>query len=103
MTYQVRISGKASIEAEDTFNWVSQWSPLAAARWQENLVDTLRSLQTLPARCSLAPESEFTDREVRQLFFGKRRHRYRVVFEIMENTVHVLHIRHGGRALMEEL
>ena len=44
----------------------------------------------------MAPESEAFDCEVRQLLFG-RGTPWRVFFTIDEETVQVLHVRHGSR------
>jgi plasmid stabilization system protein ParE len=35
---------------------------------------------------------------VRQLFYGRRRNRYRILFTVKEDTVQVLRVRHGARA-----
>jgi plasmid stabilization system protein ParE len=38
--------------------------------------------------------------ELRQLVFGRRHGRFRVIFTIREDAVHVLHVRHGARPTM---
>lgn len=38
--------------------------------------------------------------ELRQLVYGRRHGRYRVIFTIRERAVHVLHVRHGARPAM---
>ena len=50
----------------------------------------------MPARCPLAPENEEFEAETRELLHGKRQHRYRIPFTIREQTIVVLHIRHGA-------
>ena len=50
-----------------------------------------------PARCPLAPENEYFDEEIRELFYGKRGGVYRILFTIVEETVSVLYVRHGAR------
>jgi len=45
----------------------------------------------------LAPENEVFDFEVRKLLYGKRPHVYRILFTIENETVTILHIRHGRR------
>jgi plasmid stabilization system protein ParE len=57
----------------------------------------IASLSELPTRCSLAPENKDFPFEVRQLFYGSTHHRYRILFTIEDDTVTVLHIRHGRR------
>ncbi len=51
----------------------------------------------MPARCPLAPENDEFEEEIRELLYGKRQHRYRILFTIRGETVIVLHIRHGAR------
>jgi hypothetical protein len=45
----------------------------------------------------MAPENDEFEEEIRQILYGKRQHRYRILFTIREQTVIVLHIRHGAR------
>ena len=47
--------------------------------------------------CPLAPENDEFEEEIRELLYGKRQHRYRILFTIREQAVVVLHIRHGAR------
>lgn len=54
-------------------------------------------LSDYPQRCPLAPESDAFDVHIQQLLYGRRRHRYRVLFTIQGKTVRILHIRHGAR------
>jgi hypothetical protein len=56
----------------------------------------------MPRACSLAPESDYFGREIRQLLYGKRQHKYRILFEIREQTVVVLRVRHGAQRPLEE-
>jgi toxin ParE1/3/4 len=67
--------------------------------WFEQLMDSVRALRTHPHRCPLAREARKAQREIRNLLFGKRKHVYRILFEVDEQarTVNVLHIRHGAR------
>ena len=59
--------------------------------------DAIASLATFPKRCPIAPESARFPFEVRQLLYGRKPHVYRILFTIENNTVNVLHIRHGRR------
>ena len=47
---------------------------------------------------ALAREAEKAKREIRCLLFGRRRHVYRILYEVADarQTVWVLHIRHGA-------
>ena len=77
-------------------------TPEAADRWFNSLYDTIGSLEIFPERCPLAPESEFFKVEIREIFHGRRQHKYRILFTVSKNKVHVLHVRHGARLALGE-
>ena len=60
-------------------------------------MDALYLLEELPDRCAVAREATEAKRESRCQLFGKRRHVYRILYEIEEprRAVWILHIRHG--------
>ncbi len=66
-------------------------------RWFLALQDAIASLAEFPGRCPLAPENSGFPFEVRHLLYGQAPHVYRILFAIDNNTVYVLHIRHGRR------
>jgi plasmid stabilization system protein ParE len=102
MAFEVRVSAAADAEADAIYEWLAQRAPQGAVRWYNGLLDAIESLADFPRRCSLAPEDEHFDEEIRQLLYGKRRNVYRVLFTIRGNTVHVLHIRHASRRFLHE-
>jgi plasmid stabilization system protein ParE len=82
--------------------WLAERSPAAADHWFDTIYETIGSLEIFPERCPLAPESDFFNVEIREIFHGRRRHKYRILFTVSENEVHVLHIRHGARLALGE-
>jgi len=102
MTFVVRISATAWAEVEEAYEWLAARSPRAAARWREALLEAIDSLETQPQRCALAPESETLGRDIWQLLHGKQRGIYRILFEIRDDTVYVLSVRHGARRQLGE-
>jgi plasmid stabilization system protein ParE len=82
--------------------WLAEQAPDAADRWFDSSYDTIGSLEIFPERCPLAPESEFFNSEIREIFHGRRQHKYRILFTVTENEVHVLHLRHGARLALGE-
>jgi plasmid stabilization system protein ParE len=82
--------------------WLAKRDPEAADRWFNGIYDTIGALEIFPTRCSLAPESRFLNREIRETFHGRRQHKYRILFTVAENEVHVLHVRHGARLALGE-
>ena len=97
MTYTVDVTAQAGAEAEEAYLWILERAPEAAARWWNGLEAAILSLEEMPARCRLAPENDEFEEESRELLYGKRQHRYRILFTIREQAVIVLHIRHGAR------
>ncbi len=63
------------------------------ARIRELRIAILRQLSVLPGGLPLAPEDNEFSEEIRQLIVG----RYRVLFTIRKNKVHVLHVRGAYR------
>jgi plasmid stabilization system protein ParE len=90
MKFAVEITDTAWAEIEEAYDWLARRAPAAAARWKDNLLAAIDTLEAFPMRCSIAPESEYFGREVRQLLYGKRQHKYRVLFEIRDKMVVVL-------------
>ena len=97
MTYQVVIEAQAQADMEEVYRRLAADSSEQAAQWYNGLVDAITSLATLPQRCSFAPENAFFPEAIRHLLYGKRSSRYRILFTITPNTVHVLHVRHSAR------
>ncbi len=56
-----------------------------------------------PGRCPVAPESCKFAEEIRELVYGKRRHKhkYRILFTIRENMVAILYVYHSSRKELE--
>src|SRR5262245_37801950 len=100
MNYRVVIQPRAQRDIDDAFRWVQQQAPERAARWYNALVAAIDSLQTLPARCGLAPEADIFEKEIRQLLHGKRRGVYRILFTIEGDIVSVLAVRHAARSFL---
>ncbi len=105
MAHSVHITARALREIDEALAWLAERSVAAARRWHAQLIEAVRSLENNPARCGLAPESERYPGEIRQLLHGKRRGVYRILFEIRDNTVYILRVRHSAQELLnpEEL
>ena len=94
MTHRIRIAARARADADEVYSWIcdQQRDPLAAERWYWGLKAAILSLQYGPRRCPVAPEST-ARHEVRQLLYQ----RYRILFALDEDCVHVLLVRHASR------
>ncbi len=96
MNYRVEVTESAERDAHEAFAWIAADSPNNAQRWFDALFAAIQSLESFPTRCAVAPESEVVGEEIRQLLFGN----YRVLFVVRDDTVFVLHVRHGARRPM---
>jgi plasmid stabilization system protein ParE len=52
----------------------------------------------MPSRCPIAGDDFGSEVVVRQLFYGRRRNRYRILFTVKDDTVQILRVQHGARA-----
>lgn len=93
MSYRVIVEKSAKIEIKEAALWIAQYSPERAMLWYFDLEEAFGSLKNFPARCSLAPENKHFQEEMRHLLIGK----YRIIFTIRDERVHILHIRHSSR------
>lgn len=98
MAFRVEITSQAERDAEGILEWLlSEGAGQAGISWFLNLDEAFRSLTAFPERCAIAPENTRFRFEVRQLFFGRHPHTYRILFTIDADRVRILHIRHGRR------
>lgn len=100
MSFRVVIHESAREGIAEAYRWIESRSHEAAARWLEGLERTIRSLDTFPNRCAKAPESEVVGFEVRQQLYGRRGGKYRILFVVRGDTVHVIEVRHGARRVL---
>lgn len=98
MNYPVRITAKAERDVDEILNWLTRQGAAAAAqRWFDRLWASLGALEKFPHRCPLAAEAGDLQLPIRELVFGKRHGRYRILFQVVERKVYILHIRHTAR------
>jgi len=66
----------------------------AALRWFSGLERAILTLEEIPTRCPIPPESK----TLRHLLYGRKPHVYRVIYRIVERRkeVEILHIRHAA-------
>jgi len=96
--YRVVVQPQALEDIADAYQWIANHSPMAATKWFNGLTGARDSLHRQPARCPVIPGVSQSGREVRQLLYGRRRHRYRILFTIRDDTVLILRVLHGARA-----
>jgi plasmid stabilization system protein ParE len=102
VNYQVRLSAKAERDVEALLQWFAEQSAGAAAdRWFERLWTKIATLETMPRRCTVATEAQDVGLELRELLFGRRTDKYRILFTVEDKTVNILHIRRASRDRVE--
>jgi plasmid stabilization system protein ParE len=68
MSYQIEILPQALSEIEDSFRWIADnVSATTAELWYEDLLKAVRSLESFPNRCTIAPEAQEFQQEIRQM------------------------------------
>ena len=98
MTFRVETTATAEQDGDGILEWLlSEHAGGTGMRWFVGLQDAIASLAEFPMRCPLAPENAAFPFEVRSLLYGHIPHVYRILFTIEQDTVYVLHIRHGRR------
>lgn len=100
MKYRVWIETRAARDIDEASGWMTAGSPEAAERWFNAIEAEIYSLEQFPSRRPRAREDGLFPYELRQLVYGRRHGRYRIIFTIRAQTVHVLHVRHGARPTM---
>ncbi len=98
--YDVAIARRALAEIEITMAFLAKSSTATSDRWYSRLRSAIESLQEHPERCPLAPEAEWYEGELRELVIGNKRQVHRILFEVRDQTVHILRIRHASQNLL---
>ena len=103
MAIQVRITARAERDIEQVLRWFhDQDATAAGSRWLNQLHAKIATLETHPERCRLASEASDMGIKLRELSFGRRKGTYRILFELQQDTVQILHIRHSARDAISE-
>jgi plasmid stabilization system protein ParE len=100
MAYRVELAQSAEVQLEELYLWVVERAPNQGAAWFNGLERAILSLEQLPKRCRIAPESFDPDQPVRIFNYGRSRHVYRVFFTVDE-TAKVVRVVHIGRGALQ--
>jgi plasmid stabilization system protein ParE len=105
MNFEIEFTDVADLEVQNIVLWIMGRSPEGAKKWQDGFENAVNSLAAFPRRCPFAPENAMFTIDVRQLLYGG----YRILFILVgsdrdgdEDTVRILHVRHGSRRLLDE-
>lgn len=91
--YRVLIGPTARADIAHHYRYLKEHArePDYPDEWFEGIHEAILSLESSPLRCGLAPENDEFEEEIRHRIVGS----YRVLFTVVEDRVHVLHVRHG--------
>ncbi len=93
MQYEIIITPSAKADIFEINVWFLENNFEFAEKWIQGLGNKIVSLSKLPKRCSISPESEAFDVEVRQLFYGSKPNMHRILFSIHDEKVFILRVR----------
>jgi plasmid stabilization system protein ParE len=100
LRYKVILQPSAEEEIDAGYVYlVAEASVDVAERWFHQIEQALETLEAMPRRCPMAPESAYFEEEIRQLLVPP----YRILFTITASEVHVLHVRHSSRRSLGEV
>ena len=98
MAFRIEYTHLAQADLDMLLTWlIDQHAAEAGLRWFNGLQAAVESLRDMPQRCPLFRTNPRLSFEVRQLFYGRKPHAYRILFRIIGDTVFILRIRHGRR------
>ena len=89
--YGIVFEVSAQEDVRGSYDWGCRvWGKKEAKRWVRELRTAVsKQLSLMPKGFPLAPEDDEFSEEIRQMIVG----RYRVLFTIRKDKVHVLHVR----------
>lgn len=89
--FTVRLNAEAENDILNSYDWgVRNWGEAAAERWIRQVYEAIfERLSVFPNRFPIAPDADLPEREIRHMILD----RYRVLFEIRNSEVVILHFR----------
>jgi plasmid stabilization system protein ParE len=98
LKYRIRVTARAMGDADAASRWIAEHrSPARAERWYQGLFARIEALTSQPLRCPVIAERRRFPEELRELLYGKRNKKYRIIFTICGSDVVILYIHHGAR------
>ena len=96
IAYHVELSNRAQRDIEAAYEHIAADAPQTAIDFRHGLQGKINFLKVFPQRCGVAPEDKYRDETIRQTVHKS----YRILFVIRDDSVHVIHVRHGARREM---
>ncbi|MEX2172483.1 MAG: type II toxin-antitoxin system RelE/ParE family toxin [Pirellulales bacterium] len=103
MAYEVELTRRAERDRDKAYSWYAvHFSEGFAERWYNGLSAAISRLADKPNSFPKAQESNRFSFDLREMRFGGKRYKHRVLFTIRDEIVQVLHIRHSSRRDLTE-
>jgi len=96
MKYRALVTARAERDIQEAYDFIAEHGPADPDSWKAGLASMLGTLETLPRRCGLAPESGHVLETIHQTFHAN----FRILFEIEGDAVLISHVRHSARPPM---
>ncbi|MBI4827141.1 MAG: type II toxin-antitoxin system RelE/ParE family toxin [Nitrospirae bacterium] len=97
--YLVKITQTAECDIKSIFQHIASDNEIAARKWVVEIERQINSLEQLPLRCPVIPESQELAKEYRHIIYGD----YRTIFRIDALTILILRVIHSSRLLSLKL
>ena len=103
MVHSVQIGLLAHRDMAGVFLHISKRVSLFSAnKWYTEIIKKIRTLANHPERYALDDQAVDLGFELRVMLHGNRRHTYRILFTIDDQTVNVLRIRHAAQGSLTQ-
>jgi plasmid stabilization system protein ParE len=97
--YRVEIGSAAQRDVESIQAYIARDKPFAAEEWVRDVRAKVLSLETLPERSEVLPESRVVGKDIRHLLFGN----YRIIYRVRDDVVYVVRIIQASRRLKKSM
>ena len=103
--FRVYVTKAAEADIEDAYLWWSEHrSRIQANKWYGSILNSIKTLSSMPERCPIAEETNDLGIQVRQLLFGigGGRPTHRILFQTRDKAVHVIRVLHVAQSVIDE-
>ena len=94
---KVIITPEAAEDLSETWTWLVGHNPRAADEWLSGIRTVILGLGAMPESHPVAPEAREFDTDIRRALYGKAT-RWRIYYAILDDSIRILHVRHGRRS-----
>ncbi len=101
--FKIQITESAELDMQATYEWWREnRSNEQAESWLNAIYPAIETLKEMPRRCTPLIGDGFPRVEIRQLLFGiGKRPTHRIVFEIDQESIIILRVRHLSQQDLE--